>query len=189
MEKIDEVRLESDLVYRFGYVSKFIGLSEKDIEVIHGAAELLAPLVPGLVDAVYVQLNKYDCTWRHFMPKQSGYDGEIPASLEELTLDHPQIVFRKKHLGQYFVKLVSDPYDEKLITYLDMVGKIHTSKAGSPDLNIPLVQMTALLGFVSAALNDTILGLDISEEDKRDVLGAFNKLLWIQNDLIVRHYV
>lgn len=69
-----------------------------------------------------------------------------------------------------------------------MVGKIHTPKAGSVELNVPLVQMNALMGFVSDALTCTILGLGLERDHEVRTLRAFNKLLWLQNDLINRHY-
>ncbi len=62
------------------------------------------------------------------------------------------IQFRKQHLARYLEALVTRPYDEKMVQYLDLVGKIHTPKAGSPALNVPLVQMNALMGFVSTAI-------------------------------------
>ena len=68
MKEIDETRLESDLSFRFGYLTEFIGFDDDDVAALHGAAEHLAPLIPGLVDAVYVQLFKYDATKRHFVP-------------------------------------------------------------------------------------------------------------------------
>jgi hypothetical protein len=65
---------------------------------------------------------------------------------------------------------------------------MHTPKAGSAALDVPLVQMNALLGFVSDALVNVILGLGLDRETEVRTLRAFNKLLWIQNDLITRHY-
>lgn len=188
MRQIDENRLESDLGYRFGYVSEFVGLSDEDIRAIHGSAEHLAPRVPQLVDAVYDQLFSYDATKRHFVPKQSGYEGEVPTSLEDLNLDHEMIQFRKQHLGRYLAKLVTDAYDEKMVNYLDLVGRIHTPKAGSRELDVTLVQMNALMGFVSTAIIQTILSLGLDKDTEQRTILAFNKLLWIQNDLITRHY-
>jgi len=188
MRHIDEARLETDLGYRFGYLAEFMGFGEADIQAIHGAAGALAPLVPTLVDAVYEKLNGYDSTWRHFLPRQSGYDGQVPTRLEDLTMEHEQIQFRKQHLGRYLASLVTRPYDAKMVTYLDMVGKMHTPKAGSAMLDVPLVQMNALLGFVADALTATILGLGLDREAEVRTLRAFGKLLWIQNDLITRHY-
>ncbi len=188
MQHIDEPRLESDLAYRFQYVAEFMGFDAQDIEAIHGAAAHLAPVVPALVDAVYDKLFSYDCTKRHFVPRQSGYEGDVPSDIEGLSLSHEMIQFRKQHLGRYLVTLVTKPYDGKMLSYLDTVGKIHTPKAGSKDLNVPLVQMNALMGFVSDALVATIEALNLPIDVERKATRAFNKLLWIQNDLITRHY-
>ncbi len=51
-----------------------------------------------------------------------------------------------------------------------------------------LVQMNALMGFVSDALIATILGMGLPRDREVATLRAFNKLLWVQNDLITRHY-
>src|SRR4029450_920891 len=138
-------------------------------------AAALAPLVPQLVDAVYDKLFSYDATKRHFVPRQSGYDGPVPADLATLTQDHEQIQFRKQHLARYLAKLVTAPYDGKMVNYLDLVGKMHTEKAGSPDLAVPLVQMNALMGFVADALTTTIFGLGLDHETERRAVRAFGK--------------
>jgi hypothetical protein len=101
MKQIDEARLENDLPYRARYVSEFMGFDEGDIAAIHATASLLAPAVPALVDAVYDKLFSYDATKRHFVPRQSGYDGPVPESLESLGQDHEMIEFRKQHLARY----------------------------------------------------------------------------------------
>ena len=188
MQNIDEERLETDLGYRFGYLTEFMGFGADDIDAIHGASSALAPLVPGLVDAVYTKLQTYDATWRHFVPRQHGYSGDLPVSLDDLTMDHAQIKFRKEHLGRYLAALVTREYDAKMVVYLDMVGKMHTPKAGSVNLDVPLVQMNALMGFVADAFTVTILGLGLERGQEVKTLRAFQKLLWIQNDLITRHY-
>lgn len=188
MKQINEARLEADLGYRFQYLAEFMEFGEAEISAIHGAASLIAPLVPALVNAVYEKLHHYDATWRHFVPRQTGYEGVVPTSLADVLPDHEMIRFRKEHLGRYLAALVTRPYDEKMVTYLDMVGKMHTPKAGSKQLDVPLVQMNALMGFVADALANTILGLGLDRAAEVQTLRAFNKLLWLQNDLINRHY-
>ncbi len=188
MRHVNEARLESDLAYRFDYLSEFIGFGEGDVATIHAAAGALAPLVPALVDAVFEKLHRYDATWRHFLPRQHGYEGPVPTTLGELTEDHPALRYRKGHLGRYLTALVTRPYDPKMVVYLDRVGRMHTPKAGAAEIAVPLVQMNALLGFVADALTDTILGLGLERGQEVRTLRAFHKLLWLQNDLINRHY-
>ena len=188
MIHVNEARLESDLGYRFAYLQEFMGFGAADVAAIHDAAPAIAPLVPTLVNAVYDKLHRYDATWRHFLPRQSGYEGAVPKTLDDVTPDHEMIRFRKEHLARYLAALVTRPYDAKMVGYLDMVGKMHTPKAGSRELDVPLVQMNALLGFVSDALVSAILSLGLEREVEVRTLRAFNKLLWLQNDLINRHY-
>ena len=88
----------------------------------------------------------------------------------------------------YLVQLVTRPYDAKMVGYLDMVGKMHTPRAGAAELDVPLVQMNALLGFVADAVTRAILGLGLDRETEVRTLRAFQKLLWLQSDLISRHY-
>ena len=188
MQRIDEPRLEKDLGYRFHYLADFMGFGKEDVDAIHGLASRLGPVVPALVDAVYVKLFSYNATKRHFVPRQAGYEGAVPQDLDALTLDHEQVRFRKAHLAAYLKKLVTEPYDQKMVGYLDFVGRIHTPKAGSKEIVVPLVQMNALMGFVADALMATIMGLDLDAATKAKAVRAFTKLLWLQNDLIVRHY-
>lgn len=188
MKQIDEERLETDLGYRFAYVAEFMDFGTADVAAIHASAEMLAPIVPTLVDAVYEKLHGYDATWRHFVPRQHGYQGPLPGGVDALTIDHEIIQFRKEHLARYLVQLVTRPYDTRMVGYLDMVGKIHTPRAGSAALDVPLVQMNALLGFVADALTHTVLSLELEPETRNRTLRTFQKLLWIQNDLINRHY-
>jgi len=72
MKKIDEARLESDVIYRVGYVGELMGFGESDVAALHAAASHLAPAVPALVEAVYVKLFAYDARRGQFRPRQSG---------------------------------------------------------------------------------------------------------------------
>lgn len=83
----------------------------------------------------------------------------------------------KQHLGAYLGRLATGQYDSKMHAYLDIVGKIHTAKAGNPDVVIPLVQMNAFMGFVNDALIGLIFTL-AAPECRRVALGpGFNKAI------------
>ncbi len=188
LKEIDEQQLESDLVYRFEYLAEFIGFQAADAAALQESGQFLGPLIPQLVEKTYEKLLSYTASARHFVPRQAGFNGPAPNDLSGLTRDHPQIQFRKEHLSRYFMQVLGRTCDAKLVPYLDMVGKIHTPKAGNPQIDIPLVQMNALMGFLSETLHEAILGLPVDSATALRILRAFNKLLWIQNDFINRHY-
>jgi hypothetical protein len=188
MQEIDETRLETDVGYRFQYLSHFLEFDQDDIAAIHGLARWMEPLVPDLVDAVYEKLFAYTATKRHFAVRPSNYEGEVPQDTEALKLEDELIRFRKQHLSHYLEALLTKPFGAKMAQYLDMVGKMHTSRGGSPKLSIPLVQMNALLAFVADAITDAIFGFGLDRETEVRTVRAFNKLIWLQNDLVNRHY-
>jgi len=189
MLKIDEAKLESDPQYRYEYLADFIGFGADDVKLIQAAAPQVGPRIGDLVDETYAKLLSYDATARHFVQKQHGFEGETPPALAALDASHPQIQFRKDHLSRFFVALIGRAYDAKMVHYLDMVGKIHTASAGNGEISIPLVQMNALMGLLSDILADVLIASPLSSEATLETIRAFNKLLWIQNDFISRHYV
>ncbi len=64
----------------------------------------MAPLIPGILDAVYLKLLNFDITAQAFVPRNTGYEGEIVESVQELTLEHPQIAMRKDFLKVCFLR-------------------------------------------------------------------------------------
>ncbi|MCA9045794.1 MAG: protoglobin family protein [Planctomycetaceae bacterium] len=188
MQSIDEARLETDSQYRYEFLAEFIGFGPDDVRQIQSCAMHLGPRIPQLVEATYKKLLGYDATARHFIPRQHGFDGPTPPDLSALTADHPQIQFRKDHLNRYFIALIGRAYDAKMVQYLDMVGKIHTPAAGNKEIDVPLVQMNALMGIISSVLIESISQWPIDADARLRTIQAFNKLLWIQNDFITRHY-
>lgn len=188
IKTIDEARLESDPVYRYEYLAEFIGLTADDVKTIHGLAGKLAPRIPAVVEQTYERLLTYDATARHFVPRQHGFEGSAPENLAALSADHAQIRFRKEHLMRYLMQLVGRAYDGKMVAYLDMVGKMHTTQAGNPAIVVPLVQMNALMGLLADALTRTVLDMGLPPDQTGRALRALHKVLWIQNDFINRHY-
>lgn len=189
MKSIDEARLETDVAYRFGYLAEFIGFTGDDAALIQASAPHLGPAIPHLVDSTYARLLSYDATARHFVPRQHGFAGPLPRSAEELTQASPPIRFRKDHLTRYFMQLIGRSYDDKMVSYLDMVGKIHTPQAGNREIQIPLVQMNALMGLLSDILIGALAEMPVDAVVRVRTIRAFQKLMWIQNDFINRHYL
>lgn len=89
---------------------------------------------------------------------------------------------------------------------MDVVGTVHTGnclrqqqqhkqrkgarKDLPPALRVEYMQLSLLLGFVQDVVVGLVLDMEsIDAASKREVILAWNKLLWIQNDLFARHYV
>lgn len=188
MKSIDEARLEEDLSYRYDYLCDFIGFGADDVFAIQSCAPYLGPQIGTLVESTYAKLLSYDATARHFVARQHGYSGPLPSTADELTSAHPQIQFRKEHLSKYFMQLLGRSYDAKMVLYFDMVGKIHTPDAGNPDIRVPLIQMNVLLGQIADVVTEVIAQLGLDSVTTIKTIRAFQKLFWIQNDFISRHY-
>jgi len=188
MQTIDESKLETDIQYRYEYLAEFIGFGPDEAATIQAFAPHLGPRITELVEKTYTRLLSYDATARHFLQKQHGCEGNLPEDLSDLDANHPQVKFRKDHLNRYFMQLIGRSYDAKMVQYLDMVGKIHTPGAGNQQINVPLIQMNALIALLSDMLMEAIFESPLNGEKAVETQRAFNKFMWIQNDFVTRHY-
>ena len=189
MKHIDEAALEEDIQQRYDFLAEFIGFGPDDIKLIQSSAPHIGPKLGEMVENTYAKLLSFDATARHFLPKQHGCDADAGTDLSQLSPSDPRIQFRKDHLNRYFLALIGRSYDTKMVMYLDMVGKMHTPKAGNSEINVPLVQMNALMGLISDIVMQTLIDSSLDNTATLKTIQAFQKLLWIQNDLISRHYV
>ncbi|KAF0979174.1 hypothetical protein FDP41_001517 [Naegleria fowleri] len=183
-------QLESDLSYRLKYLTRFIGFSREDTTLIHQSTPIIAPLIPTVTELVYDKLFSFSITKQVF----AEYALKKPFTLlEGKGLDHKkgeQLKFRKDMLGKYLIKLITCDYENvNFLKYLDYIGKLHTSKAGKPNIVVDYIHCNTLFGFVSEIISNAILEApNLTFSTKFKTIRAFNKLFWIQNDLFSRHY-
>ena len=88
----------ADLPSRIAYLSSFLDLNVSDAEALQAAKPLVAPLIPTILDAVYVKLLSFDITAQAFVPKNTDFEGKVVSNVQELTMEHPQIALRKDFL-------------------------------------------------------------------------------------------
>ncbi|KAK9762924.1 hypothetical protein K7432_010855 [Basidiobolus ranarum] len=189
IEHVDRLLVHTDPVYRYTYVAKFVDFTEKDVEAIKSVAEQLAPLGAVLVDAVYDKLKKFDITWQTMATRHEGYAGKVVEDIRELDVNSSQIKYRKDMLTRYIGRLLTNPYDERMIKYLDWVAKIHTDIPGKKSkINVEYIHISALLGFVESTLIWAVSTLKLEREHELRVILAFNKVLWLQNDFFAKYY-
>ncbi|KAI8599772.1 Protoglobin-domain-containing protein [Dissophora ornata] len=192
MEHIERSKLYTDPVYRFQYVANFMDFGDDDVDAIKGAAELIKPLVPTVVDAVYRKLHTFDITWDVMAKRHEGFTpsgSKVIEKSSELSEDADQIKFRKDMLSRYFAKLLENPYDERMIKYLEYVARIHTdTPTKKSKINVDLIHINALLGYVETVLIGGVKSLNLDRDTEYKAITAFGKLLWIQNDFFIKFY-
>jgi len=152
MQHVEKTSLAS-LPERIAYIKAFLNFTSEDAAALHAAKPVVAPLIPTVLDAVYAKLLSFDITGALFVPRNTDYEGEIPKTVQELTLEAPQIAFRKDFLSSYLVKLVTADYESnETWEYLDKVGIMHTGLPGfkhresKPELRVEYIHIGLLLG-------------------------------------------
>ncbi|GAA6037910.1 hypothetical protein JCM8097_009486 [Rhodosporidiobolus ruineniae] len=195
---IDRDRLNSDLMYRVNFNREFIEFTTEDGAILNAAAPLILPVTMEIVDAVYEHLLLFSNTKEVFLKREEGFEGDLPT-VDELTIDHPIMVLRRKFLTMWFAKIMTADFsDPSFWTYLDKVGEMHTGRpAFKHRLNKdPLIVDLNLLSLTLAWIQDVVLTIvlnsprhELSSSRKLKILRAFNKIIAIQNDLFQRHYV
>jgi len=150
MQHIDPSSLNS-LPDRIAYLRAFLGFTSEDAAALHAAKPVVAPLIPTVLDAVYAKLLSFDITAASFVPRNTDFEGKTAASIQELTLKSPQILFRKDFLKNYLVQLVTADYDSKKTwEYMDRVGIMHTGLSAQglnkSDLRVEYTHVGALFG-------------------------------------------
>ncbi|ORX88157.1 hypothetical protein K493DRAFT_236989 [Basidiobolus meristosporus CBS 931.73] len=189
MDHVDRVLLHTDPVYRYNYVAKFVDFSDKDVQAIKSVSERLAPLGGVIVDTVYDKLRAFDITWESMAKRHEGYAGEVVEKVQDLKVDSSQIKYRKDMLTRYINRLLANPYDERMIKYLDWVAKIHTDIPGKKSkINVEYIHISALMGFIENTLMSLVGSLQLEREHELQVNLAFNKVLWLQNDFFAKYY-
>ncbi|KAF5341944.1 hypothetical protein D9611_001257 [Ephemerocybe angulata] len=197
-EEYDEDLIYTDLRERVRYLLTFVNFTERDVEALNDFQPILLPMVPELVDNVYHQLFRFDVTKNMFMPRTGGHEGMMLSDLHHLALDAPQIETRKKTFSVYMRKLVTSDYDDFATwQYFDHVGIMHTGQnelkhrklMGKPPLFVDLMHLALTLAWTLDVLTPVILSYTEYPLSRRiDIMRAFQKVTWIQNDLFTRHY-
>ncbi|KAF9345304.1 hypothetical protein BGX34_004861 [Mortierella sp. NVP85] len=175
----------------FGTATTSTATLRQDFAAITGTAPILKPLVPTVVNVAYTKLNQFNITWDTMAKRHEGFTptGTVVEDVSKLTQDAEQIKFRKDMLSRYFARLLENPYDERMIKYLEYVARIHTdTPTKKSKINVDLIHINALLGYVEAVLIGGVKSLDLDRDTEYKAIAAFGKPLWIQNDFFIKFY-
>jgi Protoglobin len=190
-----------------------------DGALINSTKPLLLPLLPHLLDAVYTHLLNYDITARSFLPAQQALSpsdrsgGINEKDVRSLSLDHANIKHRQDFLRAYLARVLNNrdwSPESRIWEYLDSVGRVHTGKGvtrkSGQRLRVEYIHVAALMGWLQDQITGVVMGYEEevkserkegegeevvmwTAEKKTEVLRAWGRFWWVQNDLFARRYV
>ncbi|KAI5476297.1 hypothetical protein MNV49_007868 [Pseudohyphozyma bogoriensis] len=159
--------------------------------------DLLAKDLP--YRGVYDHLFEFSYTKQTFLvSRDTGYEGDLADSLAKLTVDSEQMKYRKHFLSFWAARILTARYEDmKTFEYLDKVGIMHIGMSAfkhrekKAPLKVDLHVLSLTLGWVMDVVISIVMAFPrsvLGTSAKTDFMRAFNKIMWIQQDLFARHY-
>lgn len=184
-EHIDRTRLNTDLRYRFDYLSKVLDFTSTDIAILNQISTIIQPLIPVIVDQVYRKLFSFDITKQYLVLRHSCLANILPTDFHLQGLE-----YRKNMLSDYLKHVFTEQqWNETFLDYLSSVARIHTDQAGSPAIQVDHIHVNIFCGLVEQILLDIILkNSTLNQQIKSGAVLAINKFFWIQNNIFSMNY-
>ncbi|KAG9041844.1 hypothetical protein FS837_011677 [Tulasnella sp. UAMH 9824] len=185
--------IRTSLHTRVSYLVSFIGFTSADAEALQAVAPHIRPHLPGVAEAMYNKMWSYDVT-RQSLTKPNN--PHIPKNAD-LAQARERMRYMTSFQGHWLLKIfIADWEDLSTFAYFDRVGISHIGESAfrhrgeRGTYQVDYVHIAVLLGHIQDLLNQAILQLEqITLEEKTRAISALTKAMWIQNDLISRHYV
>jgi len=190
VQHIDSARLNTDLRYRFDYLSKFLDFTSNDIVQLNQISSIIQPLIPVIVDNVYRKLFSFDITKQYLILRHTCLENVLPSDHCLLSFHSDGMEYRKNMLSQYLKHVFTEKeWNDTFLRYLLYVGQIHTKQLGSTHVHVDYIHLNLLCGYLQQILLETILKNDqIDSAIKNQVILTINKVFWIQNDFFRMNY-
>jgi len=161
----------------FRYMAEFVGFTRADAEIIAQARPIIEKHLPNIVADFYDQLLRYPPTRKVFL-KPDG------------TIDQEHVEKRMLFQINFWLRSASGVYDDDYASYIDYVGRAHTSHGA--DLNIYIAEryVIGMVGFmqraIDQALDSELHDADHTMEDQAE--AAWGRLLMVILEMLSRAY-
>ncbi|KAG9018536.1 hypothetical protein FRB90_011512 [Tulasnella sp. 427] len=185
--------IRTNLHARVSYLVSFIGFSSADAEALQAVAPHIRPHLPGIGEAMYNKMWSFDVTRQSLTQPNNPH---IPRNAD-LSQARERMRYMTSFQGHWLLKIfIADWEDLSTFAYFDRVGLSHIGESAfrhrgeRGTYQVDYVHIGLLLGHLTDLLTQRILQLEqITMEEKIKAISALTKAMWIQNDLISRHYV
>lgn len=161
----------------FRYMAEFVGFTSTDEQAIVKTKPIVEKHLARIVSEFYEHLLRYPPTRKFFLKK----DG---------TLDEAYLELRMRHNANFWRRTVEGSYDDEYASYIDYVGRAHTSHGADPSIYIAERYVIGMVGFISHAMSHAIME-ELHEKDEafeHDAVEAWDKLMMVVLEMLSRAY-
>ena len=119
----------------FRYMAEFVGFCDGDIAAVRETRFIVEKYLPKMIGEFYAHLLRYPPTRKYFLKK----DGSI---------DQEYLQLRMHHQNNFWRRVSSGVYDDEFASFVDYVGRAHTSHGADEHIYIPECYVIGMIGFV-----------------------------------------
>lgn len=161
----------------FRYMAEFVGFTRDDEQAIVKTKPIVEKHLARIVSDFYEHLLRYPPTRKFFLDK----DGNI---------DVPYLQLRMRHNANFWRRTVEGNYDDDYASYIDYIGRAHTSHGADPSIYIAERYVIGMVGFISHAMSHAIIEElhDKDEAFEHDAVEAWDKLMMVVLEMLARAY-
>lgn len=161
----------------FRCMSDFVGFTADDEAAIVRTKPIIEKHLPSIVARFYAHLLRYPPT-RKFFLKPDG------------SLDEVYVQLRMRHLTNFWLRTASGNYDDEYASYVDYVGRAHTTRGADPTIYIPERYVIGQVGFIQHAISQVLTHelSDVDEVFEDRAVEAWSKLLMVILEILARAY-
>ena len=161
----------------FRSMAQFVGFTEEDRKAIKESQFIIEKHIPVIVGKFYDHLLRYPPTRKYFLDKDGAVDQE-----------HLQL--RMHHLTNFWRRTAAAEYDDEYASYVDYVGRAHTSRGADPKIYIAERYVIGQVGFMQHAISEALQEelRDVDPELENRVVKAWNLLLMVILEVLSSAY-
>lgn len=176
-EHVDRTRLNTDLRYRFDYLSKFLNFTNNDIIILNSLVPILLPHIPSIAETIYNKLQSFHMEKEVFGSHDSNGTSEKNSNISNFLL-----VYLQRTLSQ-------TEWNEEFLQYLSDIGELSLHENDGQSIQMDYTHINMFLAYLEHLLINTIWTSEqMDMRTKQSAIKAMNKFIWIQNNFIAMHH-
>lgn len=159
----------------FRYMAEYVGFTAEDARIIRQTKPVIVKHMSRIIGEFYEKVLRYPPTRKHFLKR----DG---------TVDQEYLELRMRHQANFWLRTAEGVFDDDYASYVDYVGRAHTSRGADPNIYIAERYVIGQVGFLQHAIKESINQEYAGEDFGFTAIQAWDKLMMVLLELLARAY-